>query len=283
MANTIKISFPDGATTEASLFRASPKKEKAIIVGFPAMGVRAAYYEPFAKALSERGISCIFSDLRGLGTSSVRASRKSDFGYTQLLQDYDTIIQYVSSRFSNRPLFLLGHSLGGQVGSLYLSRYNNSIKGFIQIACCSVYYKGWKGNGQYRVLFFTQLANLIGQTLGYFPGHKLGFGGREARTVIKDWSKQGRSGNYILTEDDFDYESALLQIQIPLLSISIDRDWNAPQKAVEHLLQKFQAATIERQHVNGKEIGLEKLNHFNWAKTPDHFVKTIETWMTTLI
>jgi predicted alpha/beta hydrolase len=54
-------------------------------------------------------------------------------------------------------------------------------------------------------MFFYPLSRL----LGYFPGRVIGFGGREARTVMKDWTHNLKTGSYKLTTSIFDYDSAL--------------------------------------------------------------------------
>lgn len=105
----------------------------------------------------------------------------------------------------------------------------------ILIASCSVYYKGW-GSKQYPTLVATQFFTLVSVLLGYFPGEKIGFDGTEAKTVISDRSNQSRTGNYVIKNDDFDFEVALQKVDIPILAISFQADTFATQKAVEHLL-----------------------------------------------
>ena len=139
-----------------------------------------------------------------------------------ITQDYDAIMQEVNRRFPENPHFLLGHSLGGQLSCLYLSRYQTKVKGLILICCCSVYYKGWKGFMRYGTLLFTQFFGLVARLLGYFPGKKLGFGGLEAKTVMIDWSGQARSGYYRLKDSDIDYEAALAQLKVPSLVVTLE-------------------------------------------------------------
>ena len=83
------------------------------------------------------------------------------------------------------------------------------------------------------------MSNLIARGLGYFPGDQLGFGGKAARTQIRDWSHQGATGKYRPQGANFDYEAALKQLDIPVLAISIDGDQFAPWEAIAHLFGKF--------------------------------------------
>lgn len=277
----VEILNSDQSHSKITLFPSSTDLEKDfVIIIFPAMGVRGSYYQPFAQALAAHGIISITTDLRGIGNSSIRAARGSDFGYAEMLKlDYESIITKVESLFPNKKIFLLGHSLGGQLGSLYAAKNPKRITGLILIACCSVYYKGW-GSKQFFTLMMTQLTRVVSKLLGYFPGRKLGFGGTEAKTVMRDWSEQSRTGNYVLKNDDFDYEYTLGKLNIPIYAISFQQDTFAPKKAVEYLLQKFKINTqITYEYLLGKDARNENFNHFNWVKKPNNIVGMIEKWL----
>ena len=137
------------------------------------------------------------------------------------------------------------------------------------LACCSVYYKGW-GSKQYPTLIATQMFRVVSILLGYFPGKKLGFGGTEAKTVMRDWSEQSRTGKYKVKNDNFDYEKALGELDIPIFAISFQQDTFAPQKAVNFLLQKFKGASqVTYEYLLFDDPRNKKFNHFNWVKKPD--------------
>ena len=126
----------------------------------------------------------------------------------------------------------------------------------------------------------VQTSNLIASTLGYFPGDKLGFGGKAARTQIKDWSQQGATGQYRPKGATFDYEKALTQLELPVLAISIDGDDFAPPKAIANLYGKFHpGAPITSIHVDAKAAGQKKLNHFNWVRNARYIVTKTKEWI----
>ena len=81
---------------------------------------------------------------------------------------------------------------------LYGSLYPESISGIAIIAACSVYYKGWPFPSDWGVRFFYHFCRTISRFNGTFPGEKSGFGGREAKTIMMDWSHQGITGHYCL-------------------------------------------------------------------------------------
>jgi len=281
LQKTIPIELADGSSTQISIFSPQEENKRSVIICFPAMGVKAAYYEPFAKALSDKGYQVITADLRGLGHSSVRASRKTNFGYVDMLDlEYQSVMDYVKVNFPNTKRYMLGHSLGGQLAALYLSRDQTDVDGLILVTCCSVYYKGWKGFGGWRVLFGTQMTRLISKIVGYFPGHKLGFGGQEARQVIKDWSTQARTGKYLESHKKFDFEKGLRNCKIPILAISIEGDDLAPEVAVQNLVQKFHPESpTESIHIKTKGTPQEKLNHFKWVRHPEFVTALVDQWV----
>ncbi|MCB1630115.1 MAG: alpha/beta fold hydrolase, partial [Xanthomonadales bacterium] len=63
----------------------SPASIRRAVLILPALGVRAAAYRHLAQALNVHGLDVLALDLRGVGSSSVRASRQHDWGYQDLL------------------------------------------------------------------------------------------------------------------------------------------------------------------------------------------------------
>lgn len=247
---------------------------------FPAMGVAASYYEPLALHLAEQGIACITADLRGLGHSSLRPSRHCNYGYEEMIQlDYLAIFKNIAQKFPQRKKYIIGHSLGGQLAALFLSRHDFGVQGLILIASCSVHPSGWQGWGAWRVWFALRFFALITKTLGYFPGDQVGFGGLAARQHLLDWCQQGRTGQYRPAGSDFDYEAALGQLQIPTLAISIEGDDFAPAAAMKNLYGKFHPAAPVKTVVYTKAAADDpRLNHFNWARKPQGIAQLLAEW-----
>ena len=273
----IKLQNPDASTNSITIFEKTSTPQTPIIILFPAMGVRASFYESFAEKLAEQDYIAVTADLRGHGASSVRPSKKVDFGYKEMIeQDYTTIIQTIKTQYPNNPLHLLGHSLGGQLACLYTARHPKQISSLILIACCSVYYKGWTGIQQPALWLMTQFFGRLARVLGYFPGKRVGFGGLESKTTMIDWSHQARTGQYILTNDDFDYEKGLKNLDKPILAISFASDNFAPKKAVQHLLQKFKSSDEIKHQYLPKEM---RFNHFNWVKKNEAIIKIAKRYI----
>ncbi|OQY00595.1 MAG: hypothetical protein B6I20_08535 [Bacteroidetes bacterium 4572_117] len=246
-----------------------------VIVIMPALGVKAEYYGPFAMALKNKGYIAISVDLRGNGKSSVKSVKKRNFGYHEMLSfDWPAILEKVNKHFPENKIYLLGHSLGGQLNVLYASQYSQLISGLILVASCSVHYKGWSFPHNLGVLAATQLARLLVKVLGYFPGKKIGFAGTEAKNVILDWAYNARTGRYKVLKSVIDFERDIQKIKLPVFAISFQADKLAPQKAVQGLISKMNIATVNHKHYNGTD-----LDHFNWVKDNNFVVSEIVKWL----
>lgn len=269
----------DGARAATRVFRAD-NAAAPVVICLPAMGVRGRYYVDFAQALSRAGLHAITSDLRGIDSSSVRASRACDFGYKEILDlDMPPLLGAVRERFPANTRLLLGHSLGGQLSALYLSAHPDAAAGVIMIAACNVHYKGWPSPMRWRVLGMAVLLRTLGAALGYVPAGRLGFAGNEARTVVVDWSNNCFTGRYIIANSNHDYERSLKQMAKPVLAISFESDNLAPPRSVDNFLGKLAASRVTTRHFSRDHPGLEKARHFDWAKRPQVVVETIRTWV----
>ena len=265
----LRVRSSDGAETDVTLFAAATAPAPIVLIG-PAMGVPARLYVPLAESLVRAGLHAVTMDLRGIGSSNRRASRDTDFGYADLVEkDWPAAVAAVRARFPTSPLWLFGHSLGGQLSALYASRQPETVAGLLLVACASIHYKTWPANGRWGLLAFTQFFALIASVLGYLPGKRLGFGGTEARTVIHDWARLGRRGVFQPGGSSFDYEAALKTLNTPVLGISLAGDIYAPRQGLAALLAKLSAAQPDHRHLDAQDLGGKRLDHFNWLKSPD--------------
>ena len=274
----LTVQLPQDASVTLSIFEKEAKKLGPIILILPAMGVKAAYYEPFIAQLTQLDFLVISADLRGLGLSSVRPSSKVDWGYLTMLEDLKTIIAQVKITFPDRPIYGLGHSLGGQIASLAQAKYQDLMNGLILVAANSVYYKKWAGKQKYFNLLGYYLFPLLSKIVGYFPGHKVGFGGKAAKTQLIDWAHVGRTGKYKLLGDSLDYEAALQQLTMPVLAVYIEGDWLSPKAAIEHLYGKFSPKASITNFTLTQAATRVKLNHFNWVKNGKEIATIINDW-----
>jgi predicted alpha/beta hydrolase len=268
----------DGAESQLRLFEA--ENATAVVVAMPAMGIRASHYDPLARELAARGVTCALADVRGHGTSSVRPSRSVDFGYREMIEnDWPAAIEAARAECPGRPLFLLGNSMGGQLSCLYMAKYPESVDGLILVAAASVYHASYAFPKSAGILLGSQAARAVADVLGYFPGKRVRFAGTEARTVMRDWAHEARTGSFRLIGSHDDFDAKLAAVERPVLSISVSDDELTTRRGVEHLLSKMPRADIERHHVSPGELNVKRLGHFGWVRHAGVLMATILPWI----
>ncbi|GAA2260176.1 alpha/beta fold hydrolase [Streptomyces atrovirens] len=253
---------------------------RAVIVIWPALGVDASYYDLFGERLAALGIAAVAVDLRGQGASRPRPGRGTRHGYHELAsRDWPAVLDAVRDRFGpGVPLYPLGHSIGGQVSVLHLARGTEAVDGLLLVAAGSVDFRGFRGAARYRVLASTQLVALVSAVWGFWPGHRLGFGGRQPARLMRDWARICRTGRFAPAGADFDYEAHLGEVTLPVLAVSVAGDHLAPAGAVDRLCAKLPAAEVERWHY--RPDGGERVDHVRWARRGAAIAERISGWLT---
>ena len=275
----IKIQSNDGVSSRITVFPALDERAPTVIC-MPAMGVSARFYEPLARNFVKKGLNVVTADLRGHGESGIRPGRKRDFGYGDMVvHDWPSIMDQVVKHFPDSPRIILGHSLGGQLSTLYLSEKPEKATGLVLIAAPSLYYRDWPFPRDLRILLMTHTFALIASVLGYHPGRKLHVGGTEARRLIYDWARITRKGKYDMIRKGVDYEKLSRDLEIPVLAISFSDDGFAPKPVADRLCQRMPLAELTRWHLTPEYLGCSSLGHFSWVKQSEHLTSMIKKWI----
>lgn len=270
----LPIVFDDGAEVRATSF--APQRAYATVVCLPALGVPASYYEPLAKALVSRNLAAVTADLRGLGLSSVRPRRGVDFGYRRLVDDAAVVVSEVRQHLA-RPVYLLGHSLGGHIGAILAGTRPNALDGLLLVACGTPYWRRFALSTGLSVLGLAYTTRVLGTLLGYVPGRHIGFGGIEAAHLMREWGRLARRGRFEVS--GIDAEAALAAVDVPTLVVSVEGDWMAPESAVGHLAGKLARTSVERARVTADGTDPRALDHFKWARYPDAVADVVARWL----
>ena len=275
----IKIRTDDGASSRITVFPALDERAPTVIC-MPAMGVKARFYEPLAHNFVKKGLNVVTADLRGHGDSGIRPDRRNDFGYGHMVvHDWPCIIDQTEKHFPDSPRIILGHSLGGQLSTLYLSEHPEKAAALVLIAAPSLYYRDWPFLRDLRTLLMTHSFALIAGILGYHPGKKLRLGGTEARRLIYDWARITRKGRYDMIRKGVDYEKLSRNLEMPVLAISFSDDSFAPKLASDRLCQRMPLAETTRWHLTPGNLGCSSLGHFSWVKQSERLVSMIINWI----
>ena len=244
-----------------------------ILLWLPAMGVAARHYVPFALAFAAQGVGVALHEWRGIGSSDRRAGWHCDWGYRELLAcDLHASVAALTAAHPQARLWIGGHSLGGQLAALACAQDTGRYAGLVLVASGAPYWRRFRH--RWGVLAACVLAPLLGALCGHLPGRRIGFGGREARGVIGDWARSGRSGRYRVRGMDFDFERALAASTVPVFAHRLADDWLGPAASLDWLLGKMPRAVREIDVHAAAGLG-SAADHFAWMKRPERLAQRI--------
>lgn len=273
----IKVSSADDAGFELLVVDPAGAWHQ-LLYWVPAMGMPARHYLPLAESMAARGIAVAVHEWRGIGSSSQRAGRQDNWGYRELLQD-DLVagMAAVRERWPLATCWIGGHSLGGQLGLLYASLHPKQFSGLLLVASGAPYWRRYRHG--WAIGLAMLVAPLLAGVLGYLPGRRLGFAGNEARGVIADWARSGRTGRYTVSGMSEDLEQKLADLHVPLLALRLRDDWFGPADSLDWLLDKL-ASTLSTQAVLApSDLDGQPADHFSWMKTPEPIATRIVKWI----
>lgn len=276
-AIVIPITSTDGHRSE--LICRIPAPGATGLLWLPAMGVTARKYQAFAEALAGRGVATALLDWRGFGASDRRAARGSDWGYAELLADIAAAQQGLTQQFPDVHWYIGGHSLGGQVAALALAGNPAAWGGYVIAGSGQPWWRTFPVM-QRPLLWGAYLAaRTLAAVCGYFPGERVGFAGREARGVIRDWAKSGQTGHYRPAGVDVDFDAALARVEQPVLALHFEHDPLVPRASLAYLLSMLPRAAVTRDEIAGREFERGRAGHFDWMKDPQPVARRVADWL----
>jgi predicted alpha/beta hydrolase len=242
------------------------------------MGIPAKHYLPLAAALAARGVAVALHEWRGIGSSDRRAGRRSDWGYRELLDaDLPAGLAVAHGRWRGADVCIGGHSLGGQLACLYAALHPAAFAGIALVASGAPYWRRFRHGVAIGAAYV--LAPWLAALCGHLPGRRIGFGGNEARGVVADWARSGRTGCYAAAGMDIDLERRLAALEVPVLAVRLRDDWLGPAASLDWLLGKLPQAPREVAVVAAAELGGQPADHFTWMKAPDAIAARIAHWI----
>jgi len=273
----IPVTAADGARCEL-LATLPAGRWQQLLYWMPAMGMPARHYLPLAQALAVAGVAVVLHEWRGIGSSDRRAGRDCNWGYRQLLQDdLPAGMAAVRQRWPQARCWLGGHSLGGQLGLLYASLHPHDFAGMVLVASGAPYWRRFRHSWLIGAAY--ALAPWLAALVGHLPGRRIGFGGNEARGVIADWARSGRSGRYAVAGMTQDFERLLAALQLPVLALRLQQDWLGPPASLAWLLGKLGPAARRVETILRDDLDGTPADHFGWMKAPAPVAARIAGWL----
>lgn len=252
-----------------------PRAPRASLLWLPAMGIGAKHYLPFADTLARRGIAVFLHEWRGAGSSELRAARERDWGYRELLTlDLPASEAVVAQYTPDAPRILGGHSLGGQLACCRLALSPESAQRLWLVGSGAPYWRAFPARTAWWLPFVYRFLAWLADFHGVLPGRRIGFGGQEARGVIRDWSRTGLSGRYTADGVEVDLEAAMAALTLDAHAVVLAQDWLGPESSLRFLLSKLRHAHTRVEVLGAAALGT-RADHYAWMKQPDAVVDTL--------
>lgn len=106
-----------------------PQKTKGVLLFVHGLNEHSGRYSNPVHYFIKKGFTIYLFDHRGHGKSDGQRSYVNDF--EAYLKDLDEFTLFVCQKEKKKKIFMVGHSLGGQIVLNYLAKYENSLSGFI--------------------------------------------------------------------------------------------------------------------------------------------------------
>jgi len=164
----------------ASTFFHAGGEVQGLILIVPAMGVAQRFYAPLSTWLASRGFLVATFDYFGIGLSRKSDLASIDISITDWARhDCEAMIEALAKASPGKPLYWIGHSLGGQILGLVPNR--ERISKMITIACGSGYWLENPLSLRLKVWWLWYIAAPLSIRLfGYFPSKAVAQGGGSA-------------------------------------------------------------------------------------------------------
>jgi predicted alpha/beta hydrolase len=235
---------------------------KASFALMPALGIPAGYYHEFLERIADHGIAAAVCELPGSGESPARRPEsRVHWSYDELVRvQAEGLFRWCAELVPGAPFFWGGHSLGGQVAALHTGYRNECVRGLALLASGSPHHAAWGGFAGLQIRVAGMVAESLALTLGYLPGDRLGFGGRESKRLISDWHRALRTGSF--STERFDGDGLLGAATCDALVVTVwDDDW-APAESARALLGRTRCGQTQWYRVEGDA----PVGHNRWPR-----------------
>ena len=239
---------------------------RADLVIASAIAVPQHFYADFATFLSGHGYRVWTFDYRGMGESRIGPARACQADISDwITQDFDAVLTHAHGLSQGAPLFVLGHSLGGQIVPLLPSI--RSVSAVVNIAVGS----GALRHNRPRVrrsapLLWHVLTPLLCTLFGYFPGARLGVIGDIPRRAMYQWRRWCLTDEYLLS-GDAGARQAYASARYPVLGLTFSDDELLLESGSKMLHDAYTGAHVDYRVLDPEQFNLPRIGHFGFFKS----------------
>lgn len=275
----VTIPSRDMLPLAATIYAKVPAPRRVAIIS-SATAVPQRFYRHYAQALAEAGYVAVTYDYRGIGRSRPKSLR----GFQAQVRDWGLldmagVVDWVRTQFEPECVFMVGHSVGGQVAGLLEN--SAMIDGMITLSAQSGHWRLQGGEQRLVVAFHVHVGfPLLSTMFGYMPWSWFGSAEDLPKGAALEWSRWCRDPLYLLGDDTLPLDR-YAEFSSPVLAYSIDDDKWGTRQAVDAMMSAY--PNVERRHLEPAQYGLQLLGHFGYFRqTARHLWADGIAWMNAL-
>jgi predicted alpha/beta hydrolase len=229
------------------------------------MAISSRFYAPLLDAFVERGWDAVALPRRGFEPGRPIASRGVDWSYDDEITDIADAVAKARAEDPDRPVILLGHSLGTQLGAGH-QLHRDPADGFVCVAA-SVPHARYYGI-PLRIL--GSLIPVVTAVRGFQP--KPFFGGPGARTLMREWARMVRTGKPPFAVPH--------RIATPTLVVRLEGDTYSMPPATDRYIELFIEPSSLTDWTYRKDAVPEggSTHHVHWVRTPGPVAGRVVEW-----
>lgn len=255
----IRFEARDGYSLSARVI--APDNPKAAVLISAGTGFPKGYYRRIALAGAERGYACLVYDYRGIAGSAperMRGFEANILDWGRL--DFPAALDRAESLAPGRPLFTLGHSVGGHLIGFADNAHKARAHAFV--CCGSGYWGGHRAAYRPRVLFFWLGYGPACLALkGYIPEGGVWGGTALPRGVFLQWRRWAFKPGYFGADFETIGEHRFDEVVAPIRSFRFTDDPIATERAARDLLAVYRNAPQELVRLTPADVGAERIGH----------------------
>jgi predicted alpha/beta hydrolase len=238
----------------------------AAVLLLPALATPLYAYRRVVNVLTDAGIDVAFMHY-GIqpAVEAHRADRSlRGFGY---LADVaiPRALRELSGADAQRPVWIVGHSLGAQVGVLAVKNGSADPDGLYFVAGGTPHHRAFPILFKPTVFAGTALPCAVSLAVGHWPGRALGIGADESADLVRDWATLAWTGSFDRLRKTLPPAKSLqpsIGYEKPIIAGVFADDNLAPRRAVEALCQYLPGT-------RPSIFELDQGGHMGWLRHPD--------------